>query len=68
MRYSLRFITQNFQYLWESGFNHYIEGEWQAAENYFKESLVNLIVKTKKQNYIEGYIDGPSLTLLNVIN
>ena len=39
---------------WKRGFNFYIEGQWESARDIFQET----------REFIKGYNDGPSQTLL----
>ncbi|CAK86482.1 unnamed protein product (macronuclear) [Paramecium tetraurelia] len=50
--------TQEFYDTWISGFNSYIRGEWDEAQKIFMKTL----------NMIPEHKDGPSNTLLEVIN
>jgi hypothetical protein len=46
-----------FRELWEEGFSYYLAGRWEDAKEVFSKTLCML----------PNYIDGPSNTLLKVI-
>lgn len=50
-------FTDHFYEVWEEGFNYYISGKWKEALNLFNITL----------NMINGRIDGPSNTLIEII-
>lgn len=58
-KYKHEFFTQ-----WQAGFTHYIKGEWSEALAHFEGTLV----RPADQNFYPDEPDGPSNTLLNVIN
>jgi len=49
--------TIDFEEKWREGFQHYLEGDWDKAKEYFEDTLA----------MIPGKSDGPSNTLLRVI-
>lgn len=58
-KYKHEFFTE-----WQTGFAHYIKGDWTQALIHFE----NTLVESSHQNFYPDERDGPSSTLINVIN